>query len=69
KLAALHPALLREVLVLAVATVKGDARRLTHEHVEAMLGLLRSQETDLETHLPGKIVVFKNRTVLRFFKN
>ncbi|MBI3315455.1 MAG: tRNA lysidine(34) synthetase TilS [Candidatus Omnitrophica bacterium] len=69
KLAALHPALLREVLILAVATVKGDARRLTHEHVEAMLGLLRSRETDLETHLPGKIVVFKNRVGLRFFKN
>jgi tRNA(Ile)-lysidine synthase len=65
----LHPALCREVLLCAVAELKGDAKSLTRDHFEGMTDLLGSEEHGLETHLPQRITVLKNRSDLEFFKN
>lgn len=64
KLDRLPEALLREVIFQAIAVRKGNFLRPGHEHITAILDMLRSNEAPLEQHLPEKLTVRKNARLL-----
>ncbi len=57
----LHPAILREVLFIALSRKKGDARRVSHAHITAIESILKSSlKKNAEIHLPGPVLARKN---------
>lgn len=58
----LHPALQRRIVRMAVKALKGDLRRLSFSHVEAVLSLPPSGSLDL----PGGVCVFRSDDMIGF---
>ena len=62
----LHPAVRREVLLLAVAERKGNLKKIAHEHVAQISAMLFSAEVGLERSLPGGVYVRNTSAYLEF---
>ena len=62
-----HPAIQREVLLAALADLKGDLKKFSYEHIEGVLEILRSDEDGLECHLPDGIRARKMTGALTLF--
>ena len=67
KMARLDPAVCSETIFAALALLTGGRLRFGSTHIGAVRSILESPESNLETHLPGPIVVAKNGGALRFF--
>jgi len=61
KLLKLHPAILRLILRLAIARVKGDMRRLTFKHIREIEDLILNRPTNSIVDLPCGISVIKKK--------
>lgn len=64
KLSSLHPALLHEVLRLAIEKRLGHLRGLTFAHIEAMENLIKNQPSGSILHLPHKLKIQKKNTFI-----
>jgi tRNA(Ile)-lysidine synthase len=60
-----HIALQKRVIRHAVRHAKGDLRRVTYAHVDAVLELMLKAGQDLLLDLPGRIRIFKQNSQLR----
>ena len=60
-LARLHPALLRRVVRQAVWSIRGDLKRLGHDHVEAVVPLARGPLPSGRLDLPNGVQVVRDR--------
>ena len=67
RLQKLHPAIVREVLLKALETVKGDLKKFTYDHIAAVMDILNSNEKNLECHFPDHLVAKKNGENLVFY--
>ncbi|HTL71414.1 MAG TPA: tRNA lysidine(34) synthetase TilS [Candidatus Eisenbacteria bacterium] len=55
-----HPAVRRQVILLAISEKRGDLRKISHSHVASIDGILDSPEEDLEISLPDGLRVRKS---------
>lgn len=62
----LHPALLHEVLRHAIELIKGDLKRLTHDHVAGLAQMVRTGKNGSKQRIPGGIFVRKSGQSLDF---
>jgi tRNA(Ile)-lysidine synthase len=62
----LHPALLRRVVRHSVLSVKGELKRLSHVHVEAVIRLVAGQSSSGRIDLPHGMTVFRDREEIHF---
>lgn len=63
----LHPAILSEVLLKALETVKGNLKKFTYDHIAAIMEILNSKEKNLECHFPDRLVAKKKGENLVFY--
>lgn len=54
-----HAAIQRRVIRTAIAQVKGNLKRITLQHIHAVLRLCREGSGGQQLHLPGRVVVHK----------
>lgn len=62
----LHPAVMREIFLRAIAESKGDLKKITQEHVESLVCLAAAQAGPLEAHLPDGLTVRRKASELVF---
>lgn len=62
----LHTAAQRRVIRKALARLKGDLRRITLAHVDAVIGLLFKDGKTRQLHLPGRIRAVRKKDALFF---
>lgn len=60
KIQSLHQAAVRRILRQAILTVKGDLRKITFHHVEAIIGMVWSSSRHGMIHLPDRIMVIRS---------
>ncbi|MDY6988551.1 MAG: tRNA lysidine(34) synthetase TilS [Thermodesulfobacteriota bacterium] len=65
-LAHLHPALLRRMVRHAVLSLRGNLRRLGHQHVEAVVHLVKRSSPSGRIDLPGGVMAVRDRHELVF---
>ncbi|MDY6950888.1 MAG: tRNA lysidine(34) synthetase TilS [Thermodesulfobacteriota bacterium] len=65
-LAGLHPALVRRLVRHAVLSLRGDLRRLGHQHVEAVVHLATSSSPSGRIDLPRGVMALRDRDELLF---
>jgi tRNA(Ile)-lysidine synthase len=63
----LHLALFRRLVRRAVRLLKGDLTRVGHDHVQAVVNLVRGASPSGQVHLPHGVTVLLDRNELRFF--
>jgi tRNA(Ile)-lysidine synthase len=68
KLQTFHIAAQKRVIRSAVRHVKGDLRRISYSHVDAVTDLLKSNAQNLSLDLPENIRIFKQNGQLRLSK-
>ncbi len=66
RLAPLHPALLQRLLRQAVLSLRGNLKRLGHDHVEAVVQLARGPLPSGRLDLPNGVVVLRDRGKVTF---
>lgn len=64
KLKDLHPAILREVVLLALSRLRGNLKRFAYSHIQGIAQMAHSNENGLELHLPGPMTVRKTSNSL-----
>ena len=62
----LHTAAKRRIIRNALKKTKGDLRRITFAHVDAIIKLLETDKKTRQIHLPGRIRAVKKGNVLTF---
>lgn len=67
KLKLLHPAILRLLLRRCIASVKGDTRRITFQHIREIEDLILSRPTNSIVDLPENLSVIKRKKTLSFY--
>jgi len=65
-LARLHPALLRRLVRHAVLSLRGNLRRLGHQHVEAVVRLVKRSSPSGRIDLPRRVMAVRDRDELVF---
>jgi tRNA(Ile)-lysidine synthase len=65
-LAGLHPALLQRLVRQAVLSIRGDLKRLGHNHVEAVVALARGPLPSGRLDLPNGVQVVRDRDDVTF---
>lgn len=58
-----HRAISRRVLRMAIKSLKGDLRRISQTHIDAILGLT-DKDYDCELHIPGRLRVLKEKGII-----
>ena len=66
KIRALHPAMLRLVLRKCIASLKGDTRRITFQHIKEIEDLIHNRPVKSIVDLPKGISVIKTKKALSF---
>lgn len=65
----LHQAACRRIVRRAVCEVKGDTRRIEHNHIDAVVSMATKQATGAgQIHLPGRVRVTRTRDQIGFRK-
>jgi tRNA(Ile)-lysidine synthase len=67
KLDSLHPALKRLVFRGAIASLKGDTRRITFQHIREIEDLLLNRPSGSVVNLPRNVCAKKKRNYLEFY--
>jgi len=68
KFKSLHVAAQRRLIRKAIMTLKGDIRRITFEHIEAVISLSEKNSGSKKIHLPDRIRIEKNNEGLIFIQ-
>jgi len=68
KLLRLHPAIQRLIVRRAIASVKGDTRRITFQHIREIEDLVLNRPLNSIVDLPKGVSVVKKKTNLFFYK-
>ena len=66
RLKKLHPAIRREVLLIALLHKKGDLKRFGFTHIESLVEAVDSPQKNLTMHLPGPLSIHKTGEELVF---
>jgi len=64
----LHPAILRLKIRQGIASIQGDTRRISFQHIKELEDLLNNRPIGSIVDLPKGISVQKTRNILRFYK-
>ena len=67
-LAGLHKAVQRRLLRCMIERVKGDLRRITYAHIEAIRNLAQTGPSDGRLDLPDRILITRNKEMLTLSK-
>ncbi|MFC1815181.1 tRNA lysidine(34) synthetase TilS, partial [Thermodesulfobacteriota bacterium] len=68
KLNDIHIAAIRRVIRRAIATIKGDLRRISFKHIDAITRLIQSGPAYGRLDLPGRIRIGRDNEILLFLK-
>jgi len=68
KLLKLHPAIQRLIVRRAIASVKGDTRRITFQHIREIEDLVLNRPLNSIVDLPKGVSVVKKKTALFFYQ-
>jgi len=64
----LHPAIQRLIVRRAIASVKGDTRRITFQHIREIEDLVLNRPLNSIVDLPKGVSVVKKKTALFFYQ-
>jgi tRNA(Ile)-lysidine synthase len=68
KLSRLHPALQRIIFRYAIASLKGNTRRITFQHIKEIEDLLLNRPINSIVDLPQRVSVVKKKNYLSFYR-